>query len=731
MERTITRVPNRLTMRQAVTMNESLWNHRRHWRAVSVLLILAFASTVQAQNAISNGDFDTDISGWAAASGSLSHDADEGSTSGPGSLMIFTTSNSSRARQCVTNALPSTPYSFGADFRVEAGGLLNFCRIQLEEYDTGNCAGVSNIQTLEQQLFVQPSAVYTSLNSGLFTAATTNAIRVDLFCDENGTNHTVNWDDVYLVPEVESVQYTLLTGFSDALYHMPGDNGLIADLDDLISAEPTSIVGSDPNYRGAYSYRTGQIFNTPAEPGLADAHNRITYLEGTVDVVPGGGFVDSNLMRTGQRQGFGLRPWNGPVGRDYLSGDILTFDAPFTTTGIAYVDDVLIPKAQELGADGLLFADLSGVRPPNGNHPNGLPERHVYVGVKGVTVRSVNAAGTTQTSIGSNTADLSVSKSVNVTGLQAPGTSLVYTLDVSNAGPGDATGVILRDRLSSDVDYLSNTCGGADPVNGLFSWNIGNVMAAGTVSCQISVQVQLDTVFDVHNAAIVFGDQWDPSISNNTSEITVEILDMAGPGISQAPDQSTGFQSDLSCNACGSGNQAIADAFKVDTAIDVCGLTFHGGYTDNIPFDDLFQILIYDNNRATPGLPGVPGSLIATLDGGFMSRIATGQQIIGGLDEYRYSFVTLGPAATLGRGKYWLVIVNDSSSSRGGSGDWFWESGSPDAMGNSIPGLVFNPGFANASAGWGPNPQLETAFELCANTTIPPVPEIFEDGFEQ
>lgn len=702
------------------------------------MLFALLMSGAHAQDLITNGTFDTDINGWNAANGVLAFDGTEGSNSGPGSMNIDTQTSDSLARQCVTGVLGNTPYVFGADFRVDSGGFLNVCRIQLDQYDSGNCAGVSGLPPASaEQTVVQPSPTYTSLGSSFVTTASTNAILVNLFCSENGTAHSVNWDDVYLISKgVESVTYTLLVGQGDALNHMPGDNGLIGDGDDRTQADPTPVIGSDPNYRGAYSYRSERVFNTPAEPGLADQHNRVAYLEGTIDVIPGGGgIVSSDLRLTGRRQGMGLRspqPWDGgtPEGDSYLSGTILTIDAPFNATGIPYVDTILIPKAQELAAESLLYADLSGLNPPGTFHPNGLPTRLVIVGVRGLTSRSIDnlrAAGAATRGLQST--DLMVTKTSDVTGLQAPGTTVTYTLNVENTGAELATDVQLHDRIPTAAVYLDNDCAAPAPVNDLFIWSIGDLPSMDAVSCQVTVDIQLDANIDVDNAAIVYGDQWDSDLDNNVSEARVEVLDDMGPGVSQEPDQLMGFQSDLSCNGCGSGNQAMADAFKVDSFVELCGLSFHGGYTNNIPYNDQFQITIRENRRVTPGLPGVPGDPVATITG-LMSRFATGMQIGTGLDEYLYSVNPAGSPITLARGTYWLVIVNDSSGTRGGTGDWFWESGVSDASGLSIPGLAFNPGFVLGSPGWGTNPQLETAFTLCANEVLPPAPEIFSDGFE-
>lgn len=704
------------------------------WIVALAMLILC-ATSAAGQNLIDNGDFDTDVDGWSALSGFIAHDDTEGSTSGPGALSIFGQGGQSSAAQCVRDILASTTYTFGADFRIDAApGRLNFCRVRIDGYDASSCTGPSVPEMGSvQETLASVSATYTSLTSSFVTGPSTAAVSFRLDCDRDFGNHTVKWDDAFLVAEeAEATRYTLLAGFGDVLYHLPGDDGLLGNGDDVMLADPTAVIGSDPNYRGAYSYRAGKVASTAGEPGLPDGFNRIAFLEGTVDVVPGGILVGSDLLRTGRRQGMGLRPWDGPVDDDYLAGDVMTLQAPFIPTGHSYVDGVLIPKANQLGATGLLFVDIAGLRPPNSNHPSGLPIRVVMAGVTGVPGMPAPAAPAARATSPPGGADLAVTKTADVSGLQAPGTFVDYTLTVGNAGPEIADGVVLRDRIPFETAYVGNDCGAPapDPSNRIFPWDVGQLAAGGNADCKVTVQVLGDANFDFHNAAIAFGDSWDPNLADNVSERRVEVLDAAPPGIEQVPDRLSGFPSDLDCDACNSGVQAIADSFKLDAPVEICGVSFSGGYTDDLPFVDQFLIAIYDDNRVTPGIAGVPGDPVATLTA-IPRRFATGERIDDRFDEFRY-FVPLLPGSgpVLGRGRYWLVIVNDSSASAG-TGDWFWESAADDAFGRSVPGIAFNPGFDNPSPGWGvSNRQTEAAFLLVLCLTPPDNVAIFADGFE-
>lgn len=695
------------------------------WPACWLALALALFLSVEAgaQNLVQNGDFDTDVSSWVANSGTITHDNTEGSSSGPGSLNNTTGSAQSSARQCVTGIVGGVPHSFGADFRVVAGGPLNFCRVQLDEYDSSDCSGTSTSQLGSvQQSIPFNSATYTSLDSMHTFEATTASVRVRLDCDKNVPSHQVKWDDVYLLPpEIESTTYTLVAGQGATLYHLPGANGLLGDGDDLPQAVPTALIGSDPNYRGSFSYLAGQVQGVAGEIGLPSPLNRIAFLEGTVDFAPGVGFVGSNVIQTGHRQGFGIRDWF-QLGSD-LSGTFITLDAPFSPTGNSYVDNVLIPKAHDLGADGLLFADVTGTIPASIYVPFPIPVRAVVFGITGgsAPLSGERTAGITE-------ADLSVTKTPDVTGLQAPGSFVTYTLTVTNNGPALADGIVLKDRIPPEVAYSLNNCLAPAPVGGIFTWSVGQLASGASATCLVTVLVQSDTNFDFPNAAIAFGEEWDSNLDDNISEVIVEVLDDGTLGVEQLPDQATGFSSDLDCDSCPTGAQGIADSFKVDSLAQICGLTFYGGYNDNTPFPDQLKIEIYDDLRETPGVPGVPGDLVATLTGaGFQTRFSTGQQIASQFDEYRYRVSILsGQGPILPRGRYWLHIINDSSGS-GTNGDWFWESGAPDTDGRTLPGTAYSTAIAATFLGWGPSPNLATAFELCLT---PFDNSIFSDGFE-
>lgn len=86
------------------------------------------------------------------------------------------------------------------------------------------------------------------------------------------------------------------------------------------------------------------------------------------------------------------------------------------------------------------------------------------------------------------TSDLTISKTVNHH-TQYVGQNVNFNVSVFNAGPNDATGVVVHDKLPSGLHFLSATpsVGIYNSVNGV--WTIGNLVNHGTATLNILAQV--------------------------------------------------------------------------------------------------------------------------------------------------------------------------------------------------------------------------------------------------
>lgn len=104
--------------------------------------------------------------------------------------------------------------------------------------------------------------------------------------------------------------------------------------------------------------------------------------------------------------------------------------------------------------------------------------------------------------------DLSLAKSSSPSAVHQ-GEEATFTLEVTNHGPVDATGVAVTDMLPTGVTWLSDD-GAYDPATGI--WDVGTVPAGATL--ELNILVLVDSGDDVTNVAeITSVDQSDPDSS--------------------------------------------------------------------------------------------------------------------------------------------------------------------------------------------------------------------------
>ena len=141
---------------------------------------------------------------------------------------------------------------------------------------------------------------------------------------------------------------------------------------------------------------------------------------------------------------------------------------------------------------------------------------------------------TTQDTLVNVEADLSVAKDDSSDPVIA-GTSLNYTLTVTNNGPSDATGVALTDALPSNVIFSSASTG-CNYVAGTheIGCTIGNLASGTSTAVAIEVTVLASsTPFVISNTTSVTGNEKDPNDANNTAtERTIVFPHSGVPGLS-------------------------------------------------------------------------------------------------------------------------------------------------------------------------------------------------------
>lgn len=96
------------------------------------------------------------------------------------------------------------------------------------------------------------------------------------------------------------------------------------------------------------------------------------------------------------------------------------------------------------------------------------------------------------------------------------GGEVIFTLTAHNAGPQNATGVKVEDLLPSGLAHKSNSGG---YVVGTGIWDIGNLSSGETRILTITAEV--NTSGEYLNQASISGNEMDPDLRNNVSEVEV------------------------------------------------------------------------------------------------------------------------------------------------------------------------------------------------------------------
>ncbi|MFD0342353.1 hypothetical protein ACFVH0_27385 [Streptomyces sp. NPDC127117] len=115
-------------------------------------------------------------------------------------------------------------------------------------------------------------------------------------------------------------------------------------------------------------------------------------------------------------------------------------------------------------------------------------------------------------------ADLTVTKAADETTVTV-GQTVTYRITVRNAGPSQATGVTITDRLPDNLTFLSAapSLGTYDPATG--HWTVGNLPEAGSATLVLRAKATAPGL--TTNAAIATANEKDPDPTNNTDSVTI------------------------------------------------------------------------------------------------------------------------------------------------------------------------------------------------------------------
>lgn len=102
-----------------------------------------------------------------------------------------------------------------------------------------------------------------------------------------------------------------------------------------------------------------------------------------------------------------------------------------------------------------------------------------------------------------------------------PGGNAVFTLTVTNNGPGSAANTVVTDTLPAGLTYVSNDCGAGFAAPTL-TWNVGTLANAASATCNVTVTV--DQAGSFTNGALATSDGTDATPANNSAAATITAL---------------------------------------------------------------------------------------------------------------------------------------------------------------------------------------------------------------
>jgi len=133
-----------------------------------------------------------------------------------------------------------------------------------------------------------------------------------------------------------------------------------------------------------------------------------------------------------------------------------------------------------------------------------------------------------------NIIDLAISKIVDESN-PGVGEQVVFTIEVTNNGPANATGVVVYDKLPSGYTWVSDDSSEAyTPGTGI--WTIGNLTSGASINIDITVEV--NPTGQYLNKAEVYGNQQETDYTNNSAEVQTTpdcIIRNISPNVIKAP----------------------------------------------------------------------------------------------------------------------------------------------------------------------------------------------------
>ncbi|HRK73294.1 MAG TPA: DUF11 domain-containing protein, partial [Rhodothermales bacterium] len=128
-------------------------------------------------------------------------------------------------------------------------------------------------------------------------------------------------------------------------------------------------------------------------------------------------------------------------------------------------------------------------------------------------------------------ADVRVTKTVDNVAPRV-GQNFMYTINVHNFGPSNATNLIVRDLLPASLTLVQANASQRNYTSGTGDWNIGSLPVGQSVILQLTVNTT-STSAVVNTAAVLSQTETDPVSGNNTSSVTILANNLADVSVSK------------------------------------------------------------------------------------------------------------------------------------------------------------------------------------------------------
>jgi uncharacterized repeat protein (TIGR01451 family) len=189
-----------------------------------------------------------------------------------------------------------------------------------------------------------------------------------------------------------------------------------------------------------------------------------------------------------------------------------------------------------------------------------------------------------------------------------PGTSLTYSLQITNNGPSDSTDTVVIDALPSGVSFVSATNGGTyDPGSHAVSWALGTLAKDASTSLNIAVTVNESTPPGIiTNVAMVSANESESYPDNNIATEVTTINIVNNPPVAGDDSDTTPEGAPVTIDVLGNDSDIDGDILTVDSVTQgTNGSVINNGsnvtYTPDVGFNgtDSFTYTISDGKGGT------------------------------------------------------------------------------------------------------------------------------------